>query len=332
MASLIDLSRRSLLAGAAALSACGPAKPPTGDPSGVTLRVATFKGGIQNLLHAAGLDQTPYKVQYAEFVGGNLITEAIDARAIDLGSMSEIPPIFVAGRPTLLRLVAVQKGDVNSQVTLVPKDSAIRTPADLKGKRVGYVRATTAQYFLVRLLAEQGLTLADVTPVALSPQDGLSAFSQGSLDAWVIYGVQGNLARSRLGARVLTTGLGRLSGNYLHAALDDALKDPPRRAAIVDHLGRAKEAHAWAEANPDVWAAAQSKATGVAVEIYQQQHRERSARTEIAPVNADAVASQQTVADTFAQIGAIPAKVDVRLLWTEELNNDINNANSYNNL
>ena len=45
MAALIDLSRRSLLAGAAALSACGPAKPPTGDPSGVTLRVATFKGG-----------------------------------------------------------------------------------------------------------------------------------------------------------------------------------------------------------------------------------------------------------------------------------------------
>ncbi len=327
MTSLLDLSRRSVLAGAAALSACGPAKPPVGDAAGVTLRVATFKGGIQNLLRAAGLDQTPYKVQYAEFGGGNLITEAIDARAIDLGSMSEIPPVFVAGRPTLLRLVAVQKGDVNSQVTLVPKSSPIASAADLKGKRVGFVRATTAQYFLVRLLAEQGLTLADIEPVALSPQDGLSAFSQGSLDAWVIYGVQGNLARARLGARVLTTGLGRLSGNYLHAALAEALKDPPRRAAIVDHLARARQAYAWAEANPEIWAAAQSKATGVPIEIYLQQHQERSARTEIAPVNAQAIASQQTVADTFAQIGAIPAKVDVRPLWTDELNNEIANAN-----
>lgn len=315
-------SRRGVLASAAALAACGP-RPGRDAASDLTLRVATYKGGIQHLLQAAGLDQTPYKVQWAEFAGGNLITEAIDAKAVDVGSMSEIPPIFVAGRPTHLRLVAVQKGDVNAQVMLVPKDSPIRSPADLKGKRVGYVRATTAQYFLVRLLAEQGLTLADIKPIALSPQDGLSAFSQGSLDAWVIYGVQGNLARARLDARVLTTGLGRLSGNYLHAALDEALADPPRRAAIVDHLRRARSAYAWADANPSLWAAAQSKATGVPVGIYLQQHRERSARTEVAPVEAGAIASQQAVADAFAQIGAIPAKVDVSGLWTTELNSDL---------
>ncbi|MBA4010312.1 MAG: aliphatic sulfonate ABC transporter substrate-binding protein [Phenylobacterium sp.] len=317
--SVTSFSRRGLLAAGAALAACAP----RGAASADVLRVATYKGGVHHLLQAAGLDQTPYKVQWAEFAGGNLITEAIDARAIDIGSMSEIPPVFVAGRPTHLRLVAVQKGDVNSQVTLVPKDSPIRTPADLKGKRIGYVRATTAQYFLVRLLAEQGLTLADVSPIALSPQDGLSAFSQGSLDAWVIYGVQGNLARSQLGARVLTTGLGRLSGNYLHAALDEALLDPPRRAAIVDHLQRVRRAYDWADANPSLWAAAQSKATGVPVAVYEQQHRERSARTELAPVNEEAIASQQTVADVFAQIGAIPAKVDVSKLWTQDLNTDL---------
>lgn len=309
-------SRRSVLIGAGALAACAPRQ----GASDVTLRVATYKGGVHNLFAAAGLDKTPYKIQWAEFAGGNLVTEAIDAKALDIGSMSEIPPIFVAGRPTRLRLVAVQKGDVNAQVTLVPKGSSIRSPADLKGKRIGYVRATTAQYFLVRLLAEQGLSLADVTPIALSPQDGLSAFGQGSLDAWVVYGVQGNLARARLGAQVLTTGLGRLSGNYLHAALDEALADPARRAAIIDHLRRVQRAYAWAEANPELWAAAQSKATGVPVEIYLQQHRERSARTELAPVEASAIASQQTVADAFAKIGAIPAKVDVSQLWTTELN------------
>lgn len=311
-----ELSRRGLIAAGAALAACSP-RPTASD---VTLRVATYKGGVHHLLQAAGLGEPAYKVQWAEFPGGNLITEAIDAKAIDVGSMSEIPPVFVAGRPTHLRLVAVQKGDVNSQVTLVPKDSQIRAPADLRGKRVGYVRATTAQYFLVRLLAEQSLTLADIDAVALSPQDGLSAFSQGSLDAWVIYGVQGNLARAQLGARVLTTGLGRLSGNYLHAALDEALADPPRRAAIVDHLQRVRRAYEWADAKPQVWAAAQSRATGVPIEIYLQQHKERSARTELAPVGDEAVVSQQRVADAFAEIGAIPAKVDVSRLWTRELN------------
>ncbi|MET0271694.1 MAG: ABC transporter substrate-binding protein [Phenylobacterium sp.] len=316
-----QFSRRGVLAGAAALAACGPK--PAAAPGDVTLRVATFKGGARDLLRAAGLDDAPYRIAWSEFGAGNLITEAIDARAVDIGSMSEIPPIFVAGRPTQVRLVAVLRGDVNAQVTLVPKGSTVRSAAELKGKRVGYVRATTAQYFLARLLGEHGLTFADIEPVALSPQDGLSAFGQGSLDAWVIYGVQGALARARLGARVLATGLGRLSGNYVQAAAADALDAPAKRAAIADHLQRLKRGYAWANANPDPWAEIQGAATGAPVEIYRQIHRERSAPSILGPVDEAAIASQQAVADGFAALGAIPAKVDVRPLWNPVFNREL---------
>lgn len=312
MTQIMEVSRRGLLAGAAALAACSP-RPST--PGQVTLRIANYKAGPGDLLKAAGLDATPYKIAWSEFASGNLITEAIDARAIDVGFMSEIPPIFVAGRPSQVKLVAVLRGDVNAQVALVPKNSPIRSAAELKGKRVGYVRATTSQYLLARLLAEHGLTYADITPVALTPQDGLSAFGQGALDAWVVYGAPGALARARLGARVLATGLGRLSGNYVHAAFAEALDDPRRRAAIADHLQRLKRAYAWAEANPDAWAAAQAAATGVPAEIYRRIYRERSASAVLGPVDEAAIHSQQTVADGFAALGAIPAKVDVRPLW-----------------
>ena len=57
---------------------------------------------------------------------------------------------------------------------------------------------------------------------------------------------------------------------------------------------------------PDAWSQTQSKITGVPAEIYLQQHRERSAPTTIAPVDAAAIASQQQVADVFAQAGVIP--------------------------
>ena len=317
MGPIIRLSRRGVLAGAASLSACAPR---TSKPSDVTLRVGSYKGGAQTLFAAAGLTDTPYQVRYSELGAGNLIGEAINARALDVGSMSEIPPIFVAGKASLLRLVAVQRGDVNAQVTLVPASSPIRSPADLKGKRIGFVKATTAQYFLLRMLEQQGLTFADIEPIALSPQDGLAAFGRGALDAWVIYGVQGSIARGRLGARVLTTGLGRLSGNYVYAALKDSLDDPPKRGAIVDYLRRTQRAYAWAEKNPDAWAAAQSAASGVPAAIYLQQHRERSAPTVLAPVDEAAIASEQTVADAFAKAGVIPAAVDVRPLWTTILN------------
>lgn len=320
MGSLTSFSRRAILAGAASLAACAPRGAPS---SVVTLRVGTYKGGVQNLLPAAGLADTPYRLAYSEFAGGNLITEAISARALDVGSMSEIPPIFVAGKAPLLKLIAVQRADVNAQVVLVPEASRIKSGADLKGKRVGYVKATTAHYFLIRLLAESGLTFADIQPIALSPQDGLAAFGRGALDAWVIYGVQGNIARARLKARVLTTGLGRLSGNYTHAALSEAIEDPARRGAIVDYLKRLRKAYAWADQNPGLWSQAQSKITGVPAEIYLQQHRERSAPTTIEPVDAAAIASQQQVADVFANAGVIPAKVDVTSLWSKALNKDL---------
>jgi len=318
----LSSSRRALIGGAIAtplLAACSPRAAAEKSLKGLTLRVAIYKGGVQSYFEAAGVADAPYKIAYSEFAGGNLITEAIDAKAIDVGSMSEIPPIFVAATRPLLRLVAVLRGDVNNQVTLTPRDSPLKRLDQIKGRRIGYVRATTAHYFLLRLLREQGLSFADITPIALTPQDGLAAFGRGELDAWVTYGVQSNLARARFGARVLTTALGRLSGNYVYAALEDSLVDPIRRAAISDYLGRVKRAYAWADAHPEAWAALVGKETGVPADIYLQQYRERSGPTLLGPVNDSAIRSEQSVADAFAQAGVTPARVDVAPLWDRSL-------------
>ncbi len=56
---------------------------------------------------------------------------------------------------TPLRLVAVLKGDVNNQVMLVPKGSAIKDVGELKGKRIGYVRSTTSHYFFAAFIARK---------------------------------------------------------------------------------------------------------------------------------------------------------------------------------
>ena len=316
-------SRRAVLGAAAALpllSACSPRAAADRSLKAITLRVATYSGGVQSVFEAAGVADTPYRIAYSEFAGGNLITEAIGAKAIDVGSMSEIPPIFVAGTEPSLRLVAVLRGDVNNQVTLTPKDSPLRSLGELKGKRIGYVRATTSHYFLLRLLREQGLSFGDITPIALTPQDGLAAFGRGALDGWVTYGVQSNLARARFGARVLTTALGRLSGDYVYAALKDSLDDGPRRAAIADYLRRVRRAYAWADAHPEAWAALVGKATGVPAGLYLEQFRERSGPTLLGPVDDAAIRSQQSVADAFAQAGVTPGRVEVAPLWDRSLN------------
>jgi sulfonate transport system substrate-binding protein len=314
--SLLLPARRGVLVGlglgAGLLFAC------TRRSVGSPLRIGTYRGNADSFFAAAGVPDPPGFTQ-AQFPSGVQIAEAINGRAIDVGGMSEIPPIFLAGAPgNLVRLVGVLQADVNNQVVLVPAGSPIRTLADLRGKRVGYVRATTSHYILLRLLKEAGLNWSDIKPAALSPQDGLAAFQRGDLDAWVIYGVIVQQARAA-GARVLTTGLHRLSGNYVVAASREALDDPGRLASLSDYLRRYRKVLDWINADDERWALAREKATGVPAAYYRQETKERSARPALLPVSAAAIASQQAVADAFAEAGVLAHKVDVRPLWDDRL-------------
>jgi sulfonate transport system substrate-binding protein len=323
-----SFSRRDLMVGGlsiaglsmAGLTACSPQNDrKAARLSDLTLRVATYRGNPEAFFTEAGVGTPPYKLARSQFAGGNLIAEAINARALDFGGMSEIPPIFIAGQPgNQVRVVGVLHGDVNNQVVLVPKGSAIQQLKDLRGKRIGYVKATTSHYILLRLLDEAGLTWSDITPVALSPQDGLAAFQSGALDAWVIYGVIVYQAREA-GARVLTTGLGRLSGNYLITAAKEALDDPIRLQAIGDYVRRYKKVFEWINADGERWARVRSEATGVKAAYYVQEFKERSAPSQLTAINDAAIASQQAVADAFTKAGVVPTKIDVRPLWDKRL-------------
>jgi sulfonate transport system substrate-binding protein len=308
------LNRRLFIGSGLALAACGPQQPGLAMP----LRVATYRGNVETYLDAAGLKQPPYKIERSQFASGNLITEAIDAGAIDLGSMSDIPPIFAATRQTAVRLVAVLEADVANQLVLVPKGSPVTTLAGLKGKRIGYVRATTSHYILLKILDEAGLTLADVTAIALAPQDGRAAFTRGDLDAWIIFGVVGFQAMAETGARVLATGVGRLTGNYVYAAASEGLADPGRRAAIGAYLRLVRDTWAWTETHPDQANQLVARAIGVPETIYAAMRAGRSTPPKLTAPTAAAIASQQQVADRLVAAGLIPARVDVASLWERD--------------
>ncbi|AZD67044.1 sulfonate transport system substrate-binding protein [Pseudomonas chlororaphis] len=281
----------------------------------LTLGVATYRGQDSYFVEDAGTADTPYKVEYSEFAGGNLIVEALASGSLDVGGMSEIPPIFSIQSHRQPRLIAVLQGDVNNQVFLIPKDSKVESVAQLRGKRVGYVRSTTSHYFLIKALKEQGLTLNDITAVALTPQDGFSAFQSGQLDAWVIYGVFIQLAKFRSGARVLKTALGYLSGNYLIAARPAALEEPLRKQAIQDYIQRQARTLEWINNNPEPWASKSAQLLGVDKAVFLDMYNNRSQPSQIIAVNDQAIASQQAVADLFFDAGVLSERLDVSPLW-----------------
>ncbi|WP_114803732.1 ABC transporter substrate-binding protein [Pseudacidovorax intermedius] len=307
-------TRRRLLQ-AAALAPMAALAAPHDDLAGVTLRVGTYKGNWRALLDAAGLQQAPYRIDWRELNNGVLHIEAINGDALDLGSGSEIPPVFAARQKANLKLVAAIHEDLNNQVTVARKDAPIQSIAELKGKRVGYVRATTAHYFLAKQLAEAGLSFNDIQAVNLSPADGLSAFARGDLDAWAIYGYNGQIARLQHGARVLKTGVGYLSGNFPVYANPRSLEDARRRAAIGDFLQRLQRAYAWVNGNFLAYARTQSAETRIPVGDIVELFNRRSDDYALVGVSDAAVRSHQDVADTFLRLGVLDGPADVRPLW-----------------
>ena len=304
------------------LSGCG-----AGTGARPRLRVSIAgkgEGDTRLLFKAAGIRPEGFDLHYSEFQSGQLVVEALNGGSLDYGGMSEIPPIFAAASTIQsFRQIAVTHGDVNNQAVLVPKGSKARSIADLRGKRVGYVRATTSQYFLIRMLEEVGLGWGDITPVAMGVSDGAAAFSQGALDGWAIYGFPIQRAIATEGARILRTAYGILSGNYLVAAHVDALADPDKAKLIADYLGLAQKAYAWAAAHQDEWAVIVSRDIGVPLAYVQDQFKRKSDVYELRPVTPEAIASQQKVADLFYAQKLLPKPVDVRPLWDDRFNSAI---------
>jgi len=324
-----NANRRALLLGGGALVLLTAGFSAFTLKGGVTasraLRVGrTGKGGYDVIMRVAGIEPKGLKIQYSDFQSGHLQVEAFNGGSLDFGGMSEIPPVFAAASSIQsFKQIATVNADVNNQVILVPGKSEIKTLADLKGKKVGYVRATTAQYFLIQMLASVGLTWNDIEPVSLSVPDGTAAFSRGSLDAWAIYGFPIQRALANDGARVLKTALGFLSGNYIVSAHVNALADPALSHAIGEYLASYKRAFAWQNQHWQEWSEALAKEIDVPLPYVVEQVKGRSAPTTLLPVSENSIKSQQQVADVFFKAGLIPKHVDVRPLWDNRYNSII---------
>ncbi|MFF7985933.1 ABC transporter substrate-binding protein [Streptomyces sp. NPDC007901] len=296
----------------------------------VTLRVGATGWKVEEaVLKFAHLDDTPYKVKWSVFQGGDQQLQAVRANALDLASSSEIPPVFSAadGRPNF-KVVAVQRGSTLNQEVVVPKGSKVTDIAGLKGRKVGYVKNTTAHYFLYELLKQAGLTWSDIDAKPLLPNDGLAALNGGSIDAFASYGTSIITAHQQ-GATTVGSGADILSGNFLWSARDSVLKSSAEKTAAADLIARITKAYAYVrDGHEAAFAKVISQNTHQPVAqaeqdlTAQQKQRPTQART----VDDTAIASQQKVADAFTELGALPSRLDVKSFWTTALDADLKKA------
>jgi ABC-type nitrate/sulfonate/bicarbonate transport system substrate-binding protein len=74
--------------------------------------------------------------------------------------------------------------NTHEQMYLIAK-TEIRSLADLKGKRVGYLQGTNSHYMLYVALERAKLKMSDIIPISMSPPDMISALVNNDIDAFV---------------------------------------------------------------------------------------------------------------------------------------------------
>jgi sulfonate transport system substrate-binding protein len=298
--------------------------------SSVTLRIGvTGWNDYQAALQVAGLDNTPYHVDWSVFSGGNLQIQALQSGALDVANSSEIPPVFAAAGGTVnFKVVAVQKANTLLQELVAGKNSGIKSVAALKGQKVGYVQNTTAQYFLDKLLVQAGLTWKDITPVPLTPNEGVAALNSGSISAFASYG-NSIITAQEDGATEIGSGEKILSGNFPWEVSNSLLGNAGQQAALVDLFIRLNKAYAYIrDGHQQAYAQATATATHepVSEALSQFNAGEAEQHTELVPTSTTALTDEQSVSNVFYSIGALPKAVNVSSYWTTALDSALTKA------
>lgn len=315
--SKFSATRRQLLAAglatAASLGTLGASSPAWAQSGKRVLRVGHQKGWLSILKQRGTLEKrlAPLGVQvtWTEFTAGPVQLEALNVGSIDFGDVGEAPPIFAlaAGAPLTYAAATVPRPEL--EAVIVPKDSPIRTVADLKGKRVAFNKGSNVQYFLVKLLERHGLKYSDVQTIFLSPPDARAAFERGSVDAWLIWDPFLAAAQHTLGARLLTDAQGSASNRWYYFTSRDYIAHNADVLRIA--LEEVKTIEAWAAANRDVAASELASVLGLEKPITQL-YVDRI-QFGLTPVTPEILAEQQAIADTFHALKLIPRKIDLSL-------------------
>lgn len=130
----------------------------------------------------------------------------------------------------------------------MPKDSTIKTVAELKGKRVALNKGSNVHYLLLKALEKNGLKLSDIQPIYLPPADARAAFEKGSVDAWVIWDPFFAAAEQQIGAKVIADGEDTVNNYQFYLADRQFAQTQPKvLQTIINELDKSTQ---WASQHP----------------------------------------------------------------------------------
>ncbi|PMY33422.1 MULTISPECIES: ABC transporter substrate-binding protein [Pseudomonas] len=266
-----------------------------GDQNYYNVRASVEASGV--------LEGAPYQVDWKHFQAAAPLAEALNTGALDLGFLGDSGFLFLAAKQAPVKLIGVSRQNPDTIALLVPKDSPVKTIADLKGKKVAYWPGAWSQQLTLRALEQAGLPEDHVEFIKLMPIDAAAALPQGSIDAFPVWEPYISQQILFSGARPILTAKNLMPGLSAIAASTPAIDN--KRAAIADFLGRLKLARAWVDSHTDQYADLWAKKANLDPNV--SRHWLRQAHMSVGPVDPQAAADLQSTADFLFKVKALPA-------------------------
>lgn len=222
-----------------------------GDPT--TQRALEYSGEIGKL---------PFKVEWARITGGPATLDAFRAKALDVGSAADIPPIHATWVGVPVKIVAVRlrkdpAAHPNYAIAVAP-GSGIERLEDLRGKRIAFSPGQAQGALVLRVLRKLGIDKKEVTLVELPATSDVyaNALAARLVDVAPLGGalnVKKYLdAYAKDGAKAFPHGL--IDDPGVLWVRTETLQDPAKAAAIKQYVKFWARAVEWQYAHRDEWA------------------------------------------------------------------------------
>jgi sulfonate transport system substrate-binding protein len=247
------------------------------------------------------------KVNWVQSAGSSAANLALRSGAIDVGSTAGSAALLARANAAPIKAI-----DVFSQpdwsAILVPKGSAIKSVADLKGKTIAAAKGTDPYFFLLQSLAKFKVPADSVTIQNLAHADGKSALESGKVDAWS--GLDPLLSASVVtaGSKVIYDNPSFNSYGFVDATESFLTKSPDLAQLVVNAYEKAR---AYAEKNPAETAKILATAAGIDPSIATNVIENRT-KFAISPVpGAAQTAVLKVIGPIFVQSGDVATQSDV---------------------
>jgi NitT/TauT family transport system substrate-binding protein/sulfonate transport system substrate-binding protein len=202
-------------------------------------------------------------VKFFEIDSGAKQAEAMAAGSLDIaGVINNTSVILAAAGGNGLKIVSGFSRPTGLFAIAV-KDPAIRSIADLKGRKVAGPKGTVLHQLLAAALNRSGLAMSDVDFVQMDIPAARMALLSGQVDA-ALLAAANVLSAKAAGARVLATAEGFVKPQLFIAARSAFIRDYPE---LVDlYIAVHKQALAWIDAHPEEALALGAKEQGISVD------------------------------------------------------------------